>query len=77
MDIDKYPIHEIGEWCSQLVANVHAVIRSVGCAVIKNFVRPSAIPALISEGVAEFDSNASQYIPSEELRALTILVGTR
>lgn len=77
VDIDEYPIHEIGESCSQLVANVHSEIRSVGCAVIKNFVRPSSIPALISEVVAEFDRNASEYIPIEELRVANDLVGTR
>jgi hypothetical protein len=50
IDLDRYPIHLDGEARRQLVAEVQSDIRSVGCAVIKQFVKPSAIPALVAEG---------------------------
>jgi hypothetical protein len=50
VDLDRYPIHESNEARSQLVSSVQRDIRSVGCAVIKQFVQPSAIPALVAEG---------------------------
>ena len=50
IDLYRYPIHENGEARAQLVENVQRDIRSVGCAVIKQFVKPSAIPALVAEG---------------------------
>jgi hypothetical protein len=50
VDLDRYPIHESNEARSQLVSSVQRDIRSVGCAVIKQFVKPSAIPALVAEG---------------------------
>jgi hypothetical protein len=50
VDLDRYPIHEDGEARRQLVSSVQEDIRSVGCAVIKQFVKPSAIPALVAEG---------------------------
>ena len=50
IDLDRYPIHVSGEARRQLVADVQKDVRSVGCAVIKQFVKPSAIPALVAEG---------------------------
>jgi hypothetical protein len=50
VDLERYPIHVDGEARRQLVADVQKDIRSVGCAVIKQFVKPEAIPALIAEG---------------------------
>ena len=50
VDLDRYPIHEYGEARTQLVSSVQKDVRSVGCAVIKQFVKPSAIPALVAEG---------------------------
>jgi len=50
VDLDRYPIHEYGEARRQLVAEVQKDVRSVGCAVIKQFVKPEAIPALVAEG---------------------------
>ena len=50
VDLDRYPIHEDGEARTHLVSSVQKDVRSVGCAVIKQFVKPSAIPALVAEG---------------------------
>ncbi len=50
VDLDRYPIHEDGEARRQLVSSVQEDVRSVGCAVIKQFVKPEAIPALVAEG---------------------------
>ena len=50
VDLDRYPIHENNEARTQLVSSVQKDVRSVGCAVIKQFVKPSAIPALVAEG---------------------------
>jgi hypothetical protein len=50
VDLDRYPIHVDGEARKQLVSSVQKDVRSVGCAVIKQFVKPEAIPALVAEG---------------------------
>ena len=50
IDLDRYPIHVTVGARRQLVADVQSDIRSVGCAVIKQFVKPSAVPALVAEG---------------------------
>ena len=50
VDLDRYPIHVDGEVRKQLVSSVQKDVRSVGCAVIKQFVKPEAIPALVAEG---------------------------
>ena len=50
VDLERYPIHVDGEARRQLVADVQKDVRSVGCAVIKQFVKPEAIPALVAEG---------------------------
>jgi hypothetical protein len=50
VDLERYPIHVDGEARRQLVAEVQKDVRSVGCAVIKQFVKPEAIPALVAEG---------------------------
>ncbi len=50
VDLDRYPIHGDGEARRQLVSSVQEDVRSVGCAVIKQFVKPEAIPALVAEG---------------------------
>ena len=50
VDLDRYPIHEDGEARTHLVSSVQKDVRSVGCAVIKQFVKPSAIPPLVAEG---------------------------
>ena len=50
VNLDRYPIHIDGEVRRQLVADVQKDVRLVGCAVIKQFVKPEAIPALVAEG---------------------------
>ena len=50
VDLDRYPIHEDGEAHRQLVSSVQEDVRSVGCAVIKQFVKPEFIAALVAEG---------------------------
>jgi hypothetical protein len=50
VNLDRYPIHIDGEVRKQLVADVQKDVRLVGCAVIKQFVKPEAIPALVTEG---------------------------
>ena len=50
VDLYRYPIHVDGEARKQLVSSVQKDVRSVGCAVIKQFVKPEAIPALVAEG---------------------------
>ena len=50
VNLDRYPIHESNEARSQLISRVQRDVRSVGCAVIKQFVKPRAIPALVAEG---------------------------
>jgi len=50
VDLYRYPIHVDGEVRKQLVSSVQKDVRSVGCAVIKQFVKPEAIPALVAEG---------------------------
>ncbi len=50
VDLDRYPIHEDGEARRQLVSSVQEDVRSVGCAVIKQFVKPEFIAALVAEG---------------------------
>ncbi|NCZ91214.1 MAG: hypothetical protein EBY96_02065 [Actinobacteria bacterium] len=49
IDLDRYPIHRQGPERAALVASVQSEIRSVGCAVIKQFVKQSAIPSLVAE----------------------------
>jgi hypothetical protein len=43
IDLERYPIHIDGDAREQLVADVQKDVRSVGCAVIKQFVKPEAI----------------------------------
>ena len=50
IDLERYPIHIDGDARRQLVADVQKDVRLVGCAVIKQFVKPEAIPALVTEG---------------------------
>lgn len=50
VDLDRYPIHLDGDARKALVAEVQRGVRSVGCAVIKQFVRAEALADLIAEG---------------------------
>ena len=50
IDLDRYPIHVDGESRRNLVAQVQEGVRSVGCAVIKQFVKRDALADLIAEG---------------------------
>lgn len=49
VDTDRYPIHEPGEVRDALVAELRSAIDSVGCAVVKGFVRSERIPELVAE----------------------------
>jgi len=55
IDLDRYPIDQEGAARSALVERVRSDLRRDGCAVIKGFLRPSAISALSAEadGVAD------------------------
>jgi hypothetical protein len=50
LDLQRYPIHVDGEARRKLVSEVQKEIRLVGCAVIKQFVKPEAIADLVAEG---------------------------
>ena len=50
VDLDRYPIHLDGDARKALVAEVQRGVRSVGCAVIKQFVRAEALADLVVEG---------------------------
>lgn len=49
VDTDRYPIHEPGPECDALIAGLRAEIESVGCAVLKGFVRSERIAELVEE----------------------------
>ena len=49
VDTDRYPIHEPGAARDALIARLRADIESYGCAVVKGFVRPERIAALVAE----------------------------
>ena len=50
INLDLYPIHELsGASTKRLIADTHAILEKDGCAVLKNFVRSSALPSLVAE----------------------------
>jgi hypothetical protein len=49
IDLDRYPIDRPGPDRDALVATARAAIDSVGCAVLKGFVRPERLPAIVAE----------------------------
>jgi hypothetical protein len=49
VDTDRYPIHVEGEARAALLAELRARLDDGGCAVLKGFIRPGALPDLVSE----------------------------
>ena len=49
LDLDRYPIDRPGAARDALIAEARAAIDSVGCAVLKGFVRAERIPDLVAE----------------------------
>jgi len=49
IDLARYPIHIAGDPRRALVSDTAAALSKDGCAVLKGFVRSSALPALIAE----------------------------
>jgi len=49
IDLDRYPIDRPGPGREALIAEARAAIDSVGCAVLKGFVRADRLPALVAE----------------------------
>ncbi|MFM8517771.1 MAG: hypothetical protein ACKODA_07840 [Nevskiaceae bacterium] len=49
IDLGRYPIDQPGEAREAIIAEARAAIDSVGCAVLKGFVRAERLPALVAE----------------------------
>lgn len=49
IDLDRYPIDRPGSHRAVVVAEARAAIDSVGCAVLKGFVRAERLPEIIAE----------------------------
>jgi len=49
IDLDRYPIDRSGAARDALIAEARAAIDSVGCAVLKGFLRADRLPALVAE----------------------------
>jgi hypothetical protein len=49
IDLDRYPIDQPGRARDALIAEAREAIDSVGCAVLKGFVRAERLPALVAE----------------------------
>ena len=49
IDLDRYPIDQPGPRREAVIADARAAIDSVGCAVLKGFVRAEALPAIVAE----------------------------
>jgi len=49
IDLDRYPIDRPGAARDAVVASARAAIDSVGCAVLKGFVRSECLPELVAE----------------------------
>jgi len=49
IDLGRYPIDQPGEARDAIIAEARAAIDSVGCAVLKGFVRADRLPALVAE----------------------------
>jgi len=49
IDLDRYPIDWSGAARDALIAEARAAIDSVGCAVLKGFLRADRLPALVAE----------------------------
>ncbi|MFM7434371.1 MAG: hypothetical protein ACKO3O_12840 [Gammaproteobacteria bacterium] len=49
IDLARYPIDQPGPGRDAVIADARAAIVSVGCAVLKGFVRAEALPAIVAE----------------------------
>ena len=49
VDLDRYPIHQPGPQRDAVIATARQAIDSVGCAVLKGFVRAELLPAIVAE----------------------------
>lgn len=49
VDTDRYPLHVAGPGRDQLLAELREQLDSVGCAVLKQFIRAEHLPALVAE----------------------------
>ncbi len=49
VDTDRYPIHVAGPGRDQLLAELREQLDTVGCAVLKQFIRAEHIPSLVVE----------------------------
>lgn len=49
VDVGRYPLDRVGPERDALIARLHGQLDAVGCAVIKNFVRPARISDLVAE----------------------------
>lgn len=49
IDLDRYPIDRPGPLRDAVAATARAAIESVGCAVLKGFVRAEHLPAIVAE----------------------------
>ena len=49
VDLDRYPIDRPGPQRDAVAATARAAIESVGCAVLKGFLRPEHLPSVVAE----------------------------
>jgi hypothetical protein len=49
IDLNRYPIDRPGPGRDAVIADARAAIASVGCAVLKGFVREDSLPAMVAE----------------------------
>lgn len=49
IDLKRYPIHQDGKLRNELLSKVHNDLARDGCAVLKGFLRPEALPLLTDE----------------------------
>lgn len=49
VDLDRYPIDQHGPARDEVVAQARAAIDTVGCAVLKGFIRAEHLPAIVAE----------------------------
>jgi hypothetical protein len=49
IDLDRYPIHHAGLERDALIATARRAIDAEGCAILKGFVRPQHLPAIVAE----------------------------
>ena len=49
IDLDRFPIHQSGPARDAVISTAREAIDSVGCAVLKGFVRTEHLPAIVAE----------------------------